>query len=126
MEHKPLGREPFSIIPPEDLAKIMIIIEDLAGEFGNELEQPPKRNGSNGIEAPRPGIKLMPFDEIEIGAEPFCLIEGLIPRVGLTVILGPAEEREKLLDVRRLYAHCPRLELPRTACAAWPGGLLRV
>ena len=34
-------------------------------------------------------VWLVPFDEIKLGAESRCLIKGLIPRVGLSVIWGP-------------------------------------
>jgi hypothetical protein len=38
---------------------------------------------------PSPPIKLIPFAEIKLGTERRYLINGLIPRVGLTVIWGP-------------------------------------
>lgn len=34
-------------------------------------------------------IKLVPFDEIKIGTDPPSLVQGLIPRVGITVVWGP-------------------------------------
>ena len=37
----------------------------------------------------RPRIKLVPFDEIKIGTDPPSLVQGLVPRVGLTVVWGP-------------------------------------
>jgi hypothetical protein len=36
-----------------------------------------------------PRFKLRRFDELIVGPEPTCLVEGLIPRVGVTVAWGP-------------------------------------
>jgi hypothetical protein len=34
-------------------------------------------------------FKLRPFSELEVGPEPLTLVQGLVPRVGLTVVWGP-------------------------------------
>ena len=40
-------------------------------------------------ETREPRLKLVSFDDIEVGMEPRYLIKGLVPRVGLTVVWGP-------------------------------------
>ena len=37
---------------------------------------------------------LVPFDEIRLGTEPLCLVKGLIPRIGLTVVWGPPKSKK--------------------------------
>jgi len=60
----------------------------------------PKANGatpvleviSGGVQSkrkPESRIKLIPFDEIKLGAEPRYLVKGVIPREGLVVVWGP-------------------------------------
>ncbi len=48
----------------------------------------PKANGDDAT-AHAPRFKLVPFDQLKPGTEPPYLVEGLIPRIGLTVVWGP-------------------------------------
>src|SRR4029450_12063308 len=72
---------------------------------------------------PESKIKLVPFDEINLGTERGYLVKGLIPRTGC---LGSAKVRQVVLDIRPGDARCARMGISRQASAAGTGGLLRV
>jgi AAA domain len=46
-------------------------------------------NGRSTTRSTSPRIRLIPFEEIRLGTQRRCLVQCLIPRVGLTVVWGP-------------------------------------
>lgn len=73
---------------PEEIAREAFAIQAEEYEKHNfERRMRGRANGPEPVERQR--IKLIPFDEIEVGTAPEYVIDGLIPAEGFTVIWGP-------------------------------------
>jgi hypothetical protein len=63
--------------------------EDYSDQFEEETDSPSIDPDKEGAKSGR--FKLIPFDQINLSTEPNYLIKGIIPRIGLTVVWGPAK-----------------------------------